>query len=150
MKRFYRSRKEKMIAGVCGGFAEYLEIDPVLVRALFIIITIAWGIGLLAYIVLWIITPYGEQNPPYEKKNDFDSDEMNDIGEPIEIVSERKKSNRQKSHIFIGYILIIIGALFLIDSLFSWISFSTIVPIIIIAIGAFIIFKSTTNNSKEL
>ena len=56
-KRLYRSNEHKIIAGVCGGIAEYLNIDPVIVRLVWVIISFAWGIGIVAYIVCWIIIP---------------------------------------------------------------------------------------------
>lgn len=51
-KRFYLSRTDKKIAGVCGGLAEYFNIDPLLVRVLFLMAFFGLGCGLMAYIVL--------------------------------------------------------------------------------------------------
>ena len=51
-----RSERDKVIAGVCGGLAEHFDIDPVLVRAGFIVAAL-FGPGILAYIVLWIAVP---------------------------------------------------------------------------------------------
>lgn len=57
-QRLYRSRTEKMIAGVCGGLGEYFDVDPVLVRLGFVILTILGsGVGVLIYLVLWIVIP---------------------------------------------------------------------------------------------
>ena len=56
-KRLYRSPVDKKIAGVCGGLGEYFDVDPVFFRAVFIVLAILWGAGLLAYIVLWIMVP---------------------------------------------------------------------------------------------
>ena len=55
--RLYRSRSEKMIAGVCGGLGEYFDVDPVLIRLLFVVTALLSGVGLLAYVVLWIVVP---------------------------------------------------------------------------------------------
>lgn len=57
-KKLTRSMTEKMIAGVCGGIANYLNIDPTLVRLVFVVLGLA-GImpGLLAYIIAWIVIP---------------------------------------------------------------------------------------------
>ena len=55
--RLYRSGREKILGGVCGGIAEYLGVDPVVVRLIFIMLLFAWGFGLLLYIILWIIVP---------------------------------------------------------------------------------------------
>ena len=56
-KRLYRARDERMIAGVCGGIAKYFNVDPTLIRLLFVILAFAGTSGLLAYIVLAIIVP---------------------------------------------------------------------------------------------
>ena len=57
-KKLYRSRADKKIAGVCGGLAEYFNIDPVIVRIGFVILLLPGGFpGLLPYIILWLIVP---------------------------------------------------------------------------------------------
>ncbi len=54
---FKRSSKNKIIAGICGGLGEYFQIDPVIFRLLFIVLTLGVGFGVLAYIILWICIP---------------------------------------------------------------------------------------------
>lgn len=56
-KRLYRSRTNRMIAGVAGGLGEYFGIDPTLVRLLFVVFAVFVGGGLLAYIIMWILIP---------------------------------------------------------------------------------------------
>ena len=56
-KKLYRSRKDKMIAGVCGGLAEYFGIDPVIVRLITLVFALTAGSGLLAYLILWVVVP---------------------------------------------------------------------------------------------
>lgn len=58
MKRLYKSRINKKICGVCGGLAEYFEIDSTLVRLALVAFTFLGGSGLLAYIIAAIIMPY--------------------------------------------------------------------------------------------
>jgi phage shock protein C len=55
--KLYRSKSEKMIAGVCGGVGEYFSMDPTLVRLLFAIGAILGGPGVLVYLVMWIVVP---------------------------------------------------------------------------------------------
>lgn len=55
--RLSRSATEVMVAGVCGGLAEYFNIDPVIVRLIFVLVTLTSGLGLPVYILLWIIMP---------------------------------------------------------------------------------------------
>lgn len=57
-KKLYRSKSDRMVAGVCGGLAEYFNIDPVIVRIIAFILLLPGGLpGLLPYIVLWIVVP---------------------------------------------------------------------------------------------
>ena len=55
-KQLYRSTTDKMIAGVCGGLAEYFAIDPVIVRIVAVVLLFG-GPGFLAYVILWIVVP---------------------------------------------------------------------------------------------
>lgn len=57
MRRFYRSSRDKILGGVCGGIAEYFDIDPLLVRLFFGILFFGYGTGLLAYLLIWILAP---------------------------------------------------------------------------------------------
>lgn len=57
-KRLYRSRNDRMIAGVCGGLAEYFDVDPVVVRLIAVILLLPGGLpGLVPYVILWIVVP---------------------------------------------------------------------------------------------
>ncbi len=56
-KRLCRSNMNKMICGVCGGIAEYINIDPTVVRLLWVVFSFAAGFGILAYIIAAIIMP---------------------------------------------------------------------------------------------
>ena len=56
-RKLYRSRSQRMIAGVCGGLADYFNIDATLVRVLFLLLAVFGGTGLVIYIVLWVIVP---------------------------------------------------------------------------------------------
>ena len=57
IKKLYRSKKNRVIAGVCAGVGEYLKIDPVVVRIIWLVFSLAYGIGILAYIIAWIVVP---------------------------------------------------------------------------------------------
>lgn len=57
MKKMYRSETDKVIAGVCGGLAEYFEVDPVLVRLLWIFFTLMGGSGVVVYFICWLVLP---------------------------------------------------------------------------------------------
>ncbi|MBN8714243.1 MAG: PspC domain-containing protein [Xanthomonadales bacterium] len=52
-----RSKQDRMLAGICGGIAEYLGWDPTVVRVGWIILTLLGGSGILIYLILWLVMP---------------------------------------------------------------------------------------------
>ncbi|MAS34635.1 MAG: hypothetical protein CL610_11555 [Anaerolineaceae bacterium] len=63
-KRLQRSRADRQIAGVCGGLAEYFQIDPTIVRLAFVVATLMGGPGLILYIILALVLPEaGDEKP---------------------------------------------------------------------------------------
>ena len=73
-QRLIRSRDDRMLFGVCAGLAQYLGIDPVIVRLLAVLLTLWNGVGLLIYLVLAIIVPQEPDVAP--KANAFDEEEI--------------------------------------------------------------------------
>lgn len=57
MRRLYRSRTDRMICGVCGGLAKYLDVDPTIIRVLAVVSVFITGFSILAYIIVAIIVP---------------------------------------------------------------------------------------------
>jgi phage shock protein C len=74
VRKLYRSNREKMVGGVCGGIAEYFNVDPTLVRLAFLAFSFVTGIGVGAYIVLWIVIP---QEPSLDEGIVFDHKRKN-------------------------------------------------------------------------
>jgi phage shock protein PspC (stress-responsive transcriptional regulator) len=72
-KQLIRSSSEKMLFGVAGGLAEYLNVDPVLVRLFFVLFALSTGWGLIAYVALALIMP---EDKPVAKANSFDPEEI--------------------------------------------------------------------------
>ncbi len=60
VKRLVRSERNKVVGGVCGGLGEYLDIDPTIIRLVFVVFTLAGGSGVLVYLILWLVMPLGE------------------------------------------------------------------------------------------
>jgi phage shock protein C len=56
-KKLWRSRKDRKIAGVCGGLGEYFKVDPIWVRIAFIILLLLGGSALLVYLLMWLLVP---------------------------------------------------------------------------------------------
>jgi phage shock protein C len=58
MKQLYRSNTNKKIAGVCGGLGEYFNIDPTIIRVLFVVLALPGGLpGVIPYVILWFVVP---------------------------------------------------------------------------------------------
>jgi phage shock protein C len=56
-RKLYRSQSQRMLAGVCGGLAEYFNVDATLIRVLFLVLGVFGGTGLVIYVVMWLIVP---------------------------------------------------------------------------------------------
>lgn len=67
VKKLTRSQTNRMIAGVCGGIGEYLEVDPTVIRVIWVVLAIIYGLGILAYILAWLIIPL-EESPRIESR----------------------------------------------------------------------------------
>lgn len=57
MDKLYRSEKNRILGGVCGGLGTYLDIDPNIIRIIWVLFSFFYGIGILAYIIAWLILP---------------------------------------------------------------------------------------------
>lgn len=141
-KKLYRSRTDSMIAGVCGGLAEYFDIDPSLVRVGAVLLTLAWGAGLLAYLVLWLIVP---QKP---LESSLAEEEEGETGAQSPLAD---RSERDRGVFFVGMILTIIGVLLLMNNYisFAWLSLHKLWPLLIIVVGIMIIARGSSRKDDE-
>lgn len=118
--KLYRSNSDKMLAGVCAGLAEYFSIDASIVRFIFVVLTFAGFSGVLAYIIAMLIIP---ERP------------MDDDDEPRQVNPEAQKKTKQ----IIGIVLVAIGALSIFGNIFAWIDFGTLLAIVLIGVGIYLI-----------
>ncbi|PKM55926.1 MAG: hypothetical protein CVV00_02195 [Firmicutes bacterium HGW-Firmicutes-5] len=131
-KRLYRSNKDKVLAGVCGGIAEYFKIDVTIVRLIVVLLAFpSFGITFIGYIIGAIIIP---ERPVGYVDVDVDEDMDTDMETTIDLDS---KDTRR----VLGILMIGIGILILMSKLFIWFDSGMIIAIAIIAIGVFIIKK---------
>jgi phage shock protein C len=56
-RKLYRSRTNRKLAGVCGGLAEFFNLDPTLIRVLFVVLAVLGGSGVILYLAMWILVP---------------------------------------------------------------------------------------------
>jgi phage shock protein C len=134
-----RSRRRRRRGRGRGGIAEYFNVDPVLIRLAFVVVTLAGGAGVLAYIVLAIVMPDGDPVPSGGGEAPFLTEGVPRTG-PV--------TGRNASAI--GALLLIgIGMLFLIDNLqwFGWFRPGMFWPLILIGLGVALLAKRGTDAS---
>ena len=112
-----RSRGERVIAGVCGGLGRHLGVDPVLLRIAFIILALANGLGLIAYVVAWVAIP--EERP----------------GQPVGPAPEPR---RETGRLVLGGSLVVLGLVLLLDRLAPDLD-ELFWPVSVVAVGVAVI-----------
>ena len=134
--RLERSSTDKMIAGVCGGIAQYLQVEVTWIRLVFAILAVFGGVGILAYIVLAIIMPLPGQRPIAEGAPGASPDAT----EPYSAAAASPVDTERRRQ-FAGYALIAIGLIFLLNNqgLFRFLEWKTIWPLALVAIGALLL-----------
>ncbi|MEO8887567.1 MAG: PspC domain-containing protein [Mucilaginibacter sp.] len=139
-KKLYRDQQHKVIGGVCAGLADYFDIDVSIVRVIFLASLILKGGGFLIYIILMIVLPkknYIFNDPTVDYKVPPDPMGYNPAHDPF--VTKR----RSNGTVIAGTILIVIGAIFLLNQ-FDFIpdiDFSITWPAVLIAAGLVVIFS---------
>jgi len=143
----WRRSRNKVIAGVCGGIAEKMNIDPVVVRLIFVILLVFGGGGLLAYIILWIVLPEEPWMPPQGfSKNETEAsvtEEFKSSTDPFVAEAIAKKPTNNQTQLIAGVILIAMGALFLTAAFIPSIDAKDLWPVALILIGVFLLKPSS-------
>lgn len=154
--RLERSITNKVVAGVCGGIAEYLQVDPTLVRVFFVLGTIfTGGLGLLGYIVLVVLMPLPGQPVPFVKTSGTATSTVEDAAaggdpaEPAPLVAPPAAPRptdpevAERNRAAFGIVLIALGAIFLLSNagLFRLVRWDLAWPLVFIAIGALLLVQ---------
>ena len=156
VKKLYRSRTGSMIGGVCGGLAEYLEVDPTIVRLGFVLLGLFSGIGIAAYLILWIIMPYpdtGETSTAEVIREGAEEirDRAQEVAESIS--PSLRQSQGPTANVVIGILLVGLGVVFLARTLnihwLRWLNAGTLMPIILIIVGVLLLRGQRTNRRGE-
>lgn len=144
-QKLYRSCTNRILGGVAGGLGEYFEIDPVIIRLIFVILVIAAGSGFLIYFLAWIIIP---ENPKCSKHQDA-KEEIKEAAENVanEIKKNVKYRDNNNSKSLLGLIILAVGGLLLVQNLIGLNFWHNFWPVILIVLGLGIILQGT--RSKE-
>ncbi|MDD3006222.1 MAG: PspC domain-containing protein [Candidatus Pacebacteria bacterium] len=148
VKKFYRSRTDRVIFGVCGGLGKYFGVDPVLFRLLFVLFFFVDGAGILLYLIMVIVIP---EEPGRSSAGNKDLEgEVNELagkieGKAKEISHEAKfdEGKVRESRNMLGFIIVLFGLFFLSRQILpmGWLDMDIVWALAIISIGFYIIFK---------
>ncbi|MCP5061822.1 MAG: PspC domain-containing protein [Ignavibacteriae bacterium] len=139
--RLYRRRKDKVFGGIASGLGQYLDIDPIIVRIIFVLITIFHGVGLLVYVIMWIVMPeepienlYQTMNEPIvddKTSGDSTAKDFSDFHAKFNELSTSSSNSRT----IIGALLIGIGFIFLLERFIPTFDFELILALGLIILG---------------
>lgn len=143
-RKLYRSRKERVIAGVCGGLAQYFQLDPVLIRLIAIATIFMGGSGIILYIIAMFVIP---------EEPKFAQDSSDTTQTPPKANTSVDPELRNKAVIGIALFLIGVGTLFLLNQFepfraFFSISWKILFGILLISIGLVVVLKTSKGNKR--
>lgn len=142
-KRLYRSNTVKVIGGVCGGLADYLSIDVVLIRVAFVLLFLFGGSGVLVYVIMWIAIP--------AEKGNFNSyEDLSEKKSPDDSSYGSEKNSNSNSGMVAGIILIAVGLLFLADRLIPYSHIIDLWPLLLVGLGVLLIKPEILRPTKKI
>jgi phage shock protein PspC (stress-responsive transcriptional regulator) len=142
--RLHRSRRDRIVFGVCGGLGEYFDLDPVLIRLAFVLISLVGGAGVLAYLILAVVLPEQDVSPEPGREglrrnleslksdaNEFAGDLRGGLGD------DEGAARQRRGQQIGGLILLGLGLFFLANSLgwLAWWNWQQFWPVVLIVFG---------------
>lgn len=148
--KLYRSEIDKMLGGVCGGLGRYLGIDPTIVRLFFVLLTVANGVGVFIYFVLWLIVP-GEDQAEGTTVEETIRASADEIAERARALGDEVRVAAQGPHpqagVLIGALLIVLGVMFLLQNLsvpwLWWLKLDVLWPALLVLGGVLLLRRRT-------
>jgi phage shock protein PspC (stress-responsive transcriptional regulator) len=145
--RLERSRANRVISGVCGGIAEYLDIDATFVRVVMVILAFPFGVGILIYFVLLFLMPNPGEATPFVRSAGVDQtvavDPLNPAAPAAPRVTDPMVVERRRNGI--GLLLVAVGIVFLLGNVgaFRFVDWHYIWPLVLIALGVYLVAQRT-------
>jgi phage shock protein C len=131
-----------MLGGVCGGLGEYLGIDPVIFRVLFVVLFFGETFGFWLYVLLWIIIP--EEGKVYQKGSEGLGERVRGMGSDVH---QAVSSPHPRAGMIVGIALVIVGGILFLDRLnvawFTWFDFDYLWPVLLIIAGVALLVRQT-------
>jgi phage shock protein PspC (stress-responsive transcriptional regulator) len=137
----YRSETNKVLGGVCGGLGEVFNIDPTLVRVLFVLAALFGGSGILFYLVLWIVIPSRSKVSNTSDENIREN--IDEMKERVHTFSKDFGVNGANRKSGTGMFLLVLGVIFLLSNFgyMHWFNFSRLWPVFLIIFGFLMIAR---------
>lgn len=147
-KQLVRSETNKMVAGICGGLADYFDIDATLFRILFVVTTFLGGAGVLVYVLLWIIIPTSSSQSvdPKARVTEFKNEAERFVQSTADQI--RKSTQDSGSHTaartqqLIAIALVVLGILIIVKNILPHISFTFVWPGILVLLGVWLLWQA--------
>lgn len=153
-KKLFRSIDDYMLAGVCGGLADYFKIDSSLVRIVFVLLTLFGGSGILIYLILWLVIPREEGEEKEidreEKMREFANDVKGraksmakEIKRDVKVKKMETKIKKSGKRInVLGIVLILIGLVAILDQIVPMmVDWNFFWPGLLILVGFLLLFR---------
>jgi phage shock protein C len=141
VRKLYRSRRDRVIGGVCGGVAEYFNIDPVWVRIVWVLAIFAKGLGLVAYVLCWLLIPEREWSPAEAAAAGEHAAEgapgegAKPAGQEEAAKAPWRPFSSSEPRVIIGAILIVLGCIFGLLAFVPFLSSQVFWAIVLIVVG---------------
>ncbi len=148
-QRFYRNSKDKVIAGVCAGLGDYFDLDPVLIRVVFVLLALAGGSGILLYFILWIATPETPVNFNQIQNTPTMENQQTNTGSTPGASGNPNPERKHRGNLIGGLVLITLGVLFLADEFLPNVNFGDLWPVILIVIGIGLLINVVSRKKKD-
>ncbi len=145
-RKLYRSNTDRVLAGVCGGIAEYLHIDATLIRVLFVVVSLGGGAGILLYVILWVvIPPAGASSGVTRQRLEQIGSEMQQKAELVasHLGGRSDDTSLGGRHRWFAVIILLLGVWLLLNEFLPghWFRWDVFWPLLLIVAGFLLITK---------
>lgn len=140
-----RSRSDRILGGVCAGLARYFDTDPLLVRLIFVVITLAQGAGILLYLLLWVLVPEEGVEQPAAGGQAIKTG-IQGVQQDVARMTEQVRAGAPQAHrqsAWLGALLLVVGAYLLAINLglFWWWDWKFGGPALLILLGLLLLLR---------
>jgi phage shock protein C len=145
-----RDTRHATLGGVAAGWARYLGVDPTLVRLAFVLLALAHGFGILAYVICWIVMPpegRGEAAAVPPTPHDELIDGLRSTADQAAAMVQEMQERLGSVRLLVGGGLMLLGTFLLLHNLGwlywpRWIAFSTLWPLLLVALGGGLVWRA--------